>query len=137
MSSRPTTPANEHFGTRSSGGEKLTRCPVHCSTSFKRSNDSRRPAELSRPSCRQGIEGQLLISARVQCDPNQLKQVVDEATIAVWTKFGIRLNVLALQHFSPARLQPTHHIRLKRIVVAIRRVGHAVIFQSTKVEAGE
>jgi len=69
--------------------------------------DSRRPPESSR-ACRCMIdEGRLLINARVESDPEKLSVLVQAAARSAAARQGVRVEFLALAHFSPARPQPT------------------------------
>lgn len=52
-------------------------------------------------------EALLLLNARVQSEPETLKQTV-HAALAAWAGEALELEVAALRHFAPAPPQPTH-----------------------------
>ena len=72
------------------------------------SNDS--PAELSLPSgCKVGC-ADVIINARVACDPDQLRSVVTSVVPEVLVSFGAAGKFRNIQSFRPGRPEPTHRV---------------------------
>lgn len=70
--------------------------------------DSRRPPELSRSSGRTITEGRLLINARVESDPERLRECVEAAVRDAAARRGVAATFVTAANFSPPRPQPTH-----------------------------
>jgi hypothetical protein len=56
--------------------------------------------------------GQLLLNARVQCDPPVLEHAVRDALNALHSAIGARVDVVHLECFSPAPPQPTYRLNV-------------------------
>lgn len=68
------------------------------------------PAELSLPSRVQVRETDLVLNARVACDPQLLGQFVEETVKSVCTHVGAAAAFGSAQMFRPGRPQPTHRM---------------------------
>ncbi len=68
-------------------------------------------AELSLPSRCRVTECDLVVNARVACDPVVLKTHVDQALSAVCEAFGIQATQQQAQFFKPGRPVPTHRLQ--------------------------
>lgn len=64
--------------------------------------------ELSRPSNHRATEARLIVNARVEMDPDLLREVFEEALRAVTKTQNITTQPGASRHFRPARPVPTH-----------------------------
>lgn len=72
--------------------------------------DSSRPPESTRRSEWHGRTAELVINARVPCDPDRLQALVFDALASVAQSHRLAYQINISQHFSPARPQPTHRL---------------------------
>lgn len=68
------------------------------------------PAELSLPSRVQVRETDLVLNARVACDPEELGELVEQTLRSVCARWNATPTFGAAQMFRPGRPQPTHRV---------------------------
>jgi hypothetical protein len=65
-------------------------------------------AELSLPSNCQVERAEVIVNARVACDPDLLKSTVETAVVQVAKRMSLAVEFRQMQSFRPGRPTPTH-----------------------------